>query len=289
MRRPDPPCGWVGPDAAVQSVLKPAVSSVTRRAHASVLDRDWRVVGGPRDRASHRWTPPSISSKEEHDVHTEKTPFRQDQVGAAQPPSVDRRSSDRPAGRSRPLGQRAGERRQLRLPGRHPLPAAAGARRAQRELVQLEHRPRADHDHDRTARNLRGGPGQIWLDPNLLDSGEFSWGTVQHEYAHEVDFELLNPAIEAQLETALGGTAWCYADNPSLQHNQYGCERFASTLAWAYWQSPENSMQPSMVNGESGGMQPAAFRALMTSILGAASSAKPLAPASASLRKTRSK
>ncbi len=132
-------------------------------------------------------------------------------------------------------------------------------------------------------------PGQIWLDPNLLDSGEFSWGTVQHEYAHEVDYELLNPAIEAQLETALGGTAWCYGDNPSLQHNQYGCERFASTLAWAYWQSPENSMQPSMVSGESGGMQPAAFRALMTSILGAASTAKPLPQAPVSLRKTRSK
>jgi len=116
-------------------------------------------------------------------------------------------------------------------------------------------------------------PGQIWLDPSVLDSGEFSWGIVQHEYAHEVDFELLNAATEAQLEIALGGTAWCYADNPSLQHNQYGCERFASTLAWAYWQNPDNCMQPSMIAGESGGMQPGAFRALMTTILGSAATA----------------
>jgi hypothetical protein len=111
-------------------------------------------------------------------------------------------------------------------------------------------------------------PGQIWLDPNLLDSGQFSWGTVQHEFAHEVDFTLFNPAIHAELETALGGTAWCYADNPALRHNQYGCERFASTLAWAYWPNAQNSMKPSMVAGESGGMKPVAFRSLMTSILG---------------------
>ena len=112
-------------------------------------------------------------------------------------------------------------------------------------------------------------PGEIFLDPGLLDSGEFSWGVVQHEYAHQVDFALFNDAIHAQLNTALGGTAWCYADSSTpLMHNQYGCERFASTLAWAYWQSPDNCMKPSAISGESGGMAPAAFRALMTSLLG---------------------
>ena len=50
---------------------------------------------------------------------------------------------------------------------------------------------------------------------------------------------------------------------------EYGCERFASTLAWAYWQSPDNCMQPSEVaDAESAAMAPAAFRALMTSLLG---------------------
>ena len=113
-------------------------------------------------------------------------------------------------------------------------------------------------------------PGKIFLDPGLLDSGDFSWGVVQHEYAHQVDFALFNDPIHAQLNTALGGTTWCYGDAPALQHNQYGCERFASTLAWAYWQSPDNCMKPSAVSGESAGMAPAAFRALMTSLLGSA-------------------
>ena len=28
--------------------------------------------------------------------------------------------------------------------------------------------------------------GQIWLDASLLDSGRFSWGVIQHEYAHQI-------------------------------------------------------------------------------------------------------
>ena len=35
-------------------------------------------------------------------------------------------------------------------------------------------------------------PGHIWLSPELLSSGMFAWGIVQHEYAHQVDFFLLN-------------------------------------------------------------------------------------------------
>ena len=112
-------------------------------------------------------------------------------------------------------------------------------------------------------------PGEIILDSNLLDSGEFSWGVVQHQYAHQVDFALLDDTMHAQLNAALGGTVWCYADSPTpLMHDQYGCERFASTLARAYWQSPENCMKPSYIAGESGGISPAAFRALITTLLG---------------------
>jgi hypothetical protein len=113
-------------------------------------------------------------------------------------------------------------------------------------------------------------PGKILLDPELLDMGQFSWGVVQHEYAHQVDFALLSDDARAQIERALGGTAWCYAD-AVLPHSQYGCERFASTLAWAFWQSPSNSMSPATIGSESSGMPPAAFRALIASILGAAS------------------
>jgi hypothetical protein len=111
-------------------------------------------------------------------------------------------------------------------------------------------------------------PGQIWLDSELLDAGRFSWGVVQHEYAHQVDFELFDDATRAKLDALLGGVAW-YAGGAPLRHEQIGCERFASTLAWSYWQSPDNSMKPTGVaNDESAAMEPAQFRALMSTLLG---------------------
>jgi hypothetical protein len=111
-------------------------------------------------------------------------------------------------------------------------------------------------------------PGAISLDSELLDAGALSWGVVQHEYAHQVDFFLFDAVTRARFQTLLGAADWCY-EVPGLQHRQHGCERFASTLAWAYWQSPQNCMSPADVGGESAGLAPAAFRALMTSLLGA--------------------
>jgi hypothetical protein len=110
-------------------------------------------------------------------------------------------------------------------------------------------------------------PGEIWLDAGLLDAGKFSWGIVQHEYAHQVDFALLGDASRQKLFAALGGTDWCDVGN-GARHSDHGCERFASTLAWAYWQSPDNCMKPSAIDGESGAMTPAAFRVLMNGLLG---------------------
>jgi hypothetical protein len=110
-------------------------------------------------------------------------------------------------------------------------------------------------------------PGQIWLNSDLLNSGRFSWGIVQHEYAHQVDFFLLNDRDRSELQQLLGGGDWCY-ERPTLTHSQHACERFASTLAWAYWQSPQNCLKPVDSTSESAGMPPAAFRALMTSLLG---------------------
>jgi len=109
-------------------------------------------------------------------------------------------------------------------------------------------------------------PGQIWLDANLLDSGSFSWGVVQHEYAHEVDYFLLDDAKRASLEQPLGGRSWFY-DTPGLPHAAYGCERFASTLAWTYWQSADNVMRPQSPADESAAMAPAKFRALLAQVL----------------------
>src|SRR5713101_7131616 len=49
--------------------------------------------------------------------------------------------------------------------------------------------------------------GDIWLDSRLLDSGRFSWGVVQHEYAHQIDFFLLTDENRAELQGLLGAKA----------------------------------------------------------------------------------
>src|SRR4051812_45873342 len=46
--------------------------------------------------------------------------------------------------------------------------------------------------------------GQIWLDADLLDAGRLSWGVVQHEYGHQVDYSVLTDADRAQLQQLLG-------------------------------------------------------------------------------------
>src|SRR3954452_15340957 len=116
--------------------------------------------------------------------------------------------------------------------------------------------------------------GNVYLDSSLLDSGRFSWGVVQHEMAHQVDFFLLDDAKRTQLGQLLGGKDWCYSV-PGLAHSDYGCERFASELAWAYWQSPDNSMKPNSASDEAGGMPAAQFRALLAQLIGAPVDAKP--------------
>jgi hypothetical protein len=116
--------------------------------------------------------------------------------------------------------------------------------------------------------------GEIWLDADLLSSGSFSWGVIQHEYAHQVDFFLLDDAKHAQLG-ALGGKVWwgsnglAGAPNGTLAHGELTSERFASTLAWAYWPSTQNAMRPASATDESAAMAPAAFRALLSQVLAA--------------------
>jgi hypothetical protein len=107
-------------------------------------------------------------------------------------------------------------------------------------------------------------PNQIWLDADLLDAGTFSWGVVQHEYAHQVDFALLTPGTRAELHTLLGGSAWCGAGEG---HANLDCERFADLVAWAYWPSGDNVMKPLSTTDEGGQVTPAAFRAALAAIL----------------------
>lgn len=111
-------------------------------------------------------------------------------------------------------------------------------------------------------------PGHIYLDRDLLRSGRFAWATVQDEYAHQVDFFLFNTSIRAQLTSALGAKDWCYGVS-GLAHDQYGCERFASTLVWAYWPSKDNAYRPESPRDESAALAPAKFRALMATLIGA--------------------
>src|SRR5436305_396842 len=85
-------------------------------------------------------------------------------------------------------------------------------------------------------------PGRIWLDAELLDTGRFSWGVVQHEFAHQVDFELLTDSMRAALAPQLQTTEWW---GSITDHSQLGCERFADQLTWAYWPSRDNVMRPS--------------------------------------------
>ena len=122
-------------------------------------------------------------------------------------------------------------------------------------------------------------PGQIWLDADLLDAGTYAWGVVQHEYAHQVDFFLLSASARTQLLAALGGVSWwrpstaAQAPDGTVQHASLTSERFASTLAWSYWQSPSNTLKPHSRNDESGAMAPAKFRALLASLLARSASA----------------
>ena len=108
--------------------------------------------------------------------------------------------------------------------------------------------------------------GEIWLDADLVDSGRFAWGTVQHEYAHQVDFFLLDDAKRAELQAALGGASWWSAQG--LQHSQLASERFASTLAWTFWQSQANALRPTSPGDESAALPPAQFKALLARVLG---------------------
>jgi hypothetical protein len=125
----------------------------------------------------------------------------------------------------------------------------------------------------------RGAPtgataGTIALDADLLDSGRFAWGVVQHEYAHQVDFFLLDAARRAELASALGGRTW-WRDTTGTPHDQLTSERFASTLAWSYWPSQENVMRPTSGGDEAGALPPADFRFLLEEVLGIRLSPRP--------------
>ena len=107
--------------------------------------------------------------------------------------------------------------------------------------------------------------GNIWLDTALLSHGRAAWGVIQHEYAHQVDFFLFDATVRARLTKLLGAKTW-WSGRTGLRHSQLGCERFASTLAWAYWPSRHNTLIR-LAHAEATAMPPAKFRRLVDNLL----------------------
>jgi hypothetical protein len=108
--------------------------------------------------------------------------------------------------------------------------------------------------------------GTIELDSGLVRAGRFAWGVIQHEYAHQVDFFLLDDSLRATLAERLGGVSW-WQTQSSLPHQALTCERFASALAWAYWPTPDNVLRPASTGDEAGGISAGEFRALLSPLL----------------------
>jgi hypothetical protein len=115
--------------------------------------------------------------------------------------------------------------------------------------------------------------GHVWLDRGLLASGRFAWATVMDEYAHQVDFFVLDPVRRSLLAQRLGAASWCY-ETEGIGHADQGCERLSSMVAWAYWPSKDNAYKPESSADESAAMQPAEFRLLLSALIGAPSSLK---------------
>jgi hypothetical protein len=110
-------------------------------------------------------------------------------------------------------------------------------------------------------------PGHLWLDRGLLATGRFAWATVMDEYAHQVDFLVLDAPRRLLLQERLRASAWCY-ETSGLAHGANGCERFASMVTWAYWPSKDNTYSPASSSDESAAMPPAEFRQLLSSLVG---------------------
>ena len=108
-------------------------------------------------------------------------------------------------------------------------------------------------------------PGVVVLDETLLEATPYgrayTWGIVQHEYAHQVWWFALDDEQRGVLQDTLGGADLCY-ERPGLSHDDHACERFASTLAWAYW--PQRDYPA----GSAIAMGGRRFRSLMVSVLG---------------------
>ncbi len=151
-----------------------------------------------------------------------------------------------------------------------------GARPAERATVQAALNassfdwgivPQRVTIHVGTYGSSHATPGHIWLDRGLLATGKFAWATIMDEYAHQVDFLVLDAPKRALLQEQLRASAWCY-ETSGLTHGANGCERFASMVAWAYWPSKHNTYSPTSHTDEAAAMPAADFRQLLSVLVG---------------------
>jgi hypothetical protein len=107
-------------------------------------------------------------------------------------------------------------------------------------------------------------PGVVVLDETMLASSPYgrayTWGIVQHEFAHQVWWYALDDERRSELQALLGGRDLCY-EQPGLPHDAHACELFASTMTWAYWPVAGNPMQAEKVMGAR------SFRRLLSRLL----------------------
>jgi hypothetical protein len=125
--------------------------------------------------------------------------------------------------------------------------------------------PVAVQVHVRSRVPARATPGHVWLSSELLASGRFAWAVIQDEFAHQVDFFLLDEEERVLLNAELGGDSWYAA--PGVPHDRRGAERFASTLVWTYWPSSQNSYRPRSPRDSSAALDPARFHRLLGLLL----------------------
>jgi hypothetical protein len=89
-------------------------------------------------------------------------------------------------------------------------------------------------------------PGVIVLDEAVITEKSlgprYSWGIIQHEYAHQIDYFLFQERDRAAVRRTLGGKDWCY-ETAGLSHDEHGCERFADVFSWAFWPSKRNVLR----------------------------------------------
>ena len=98
---------------------------------------------------------------------------------------------------------------------------------------------------------------------SALEASSFDWSLLPGSIAIHI--------VHGEPSRSLPHRIWFDADLlesvPGLAHDEYGCERFASTLAWSFWPSRENSMHPTHRGDESAAMAPAMFRTLISKLM----------------------